>query len=375
LSLSSSIDGRLWLSVRAAYESSNYSGAIIEATYYLSDLIRNKSGLDSDGAQLVNDAFAGVSPIIRVNTLHTQSDRDEQKGVHLLLLGFYTAIRNPRSHEKRSDTVETADALISFVNYLTGLIDKARSPFDAEQMVEKVLDPLFGPSAQYADLIVAQIPKRKLLDIGIQVFRHRGEAPETNLELFFKSAMKVLSDDEQASFWRVVSEDLEIATEHSEFISIIRIAKTHWDQVSEIARLRTEHLLIGSVREGEYDATNQMCAKGVLGTWAAEISTKMVLKKEYANAVAGRILSHHPKAREYAFQYHFSAVRGICPEPSRRLVDKLRELLGAKDSSAYYALSFVSSGNRADDKWVAALEDSYKACASHFEISDDDIPF
>ena len=106
MNLSSSIDERLWLSVRATYEATNYSGAILDSIYFLSDVIRDKSGLDSDGLQLVGAAFSGTNPIIKVNPLHTQSDQDEQKGVHFLLMGIYSAIRNPRSHGRQSDTVE-----------------------------------------------------------------------------------------------------------------------------------------------------------------------------------------------------------------------------------------------------------------------------
>lgn len=377
MDLSSSVDERLWLSVRAAYESGNYSGAVLEATYYLSDLIRNKSGLDTDGAQLINDTFAGASPIVRINSLHTQSDRDEQKGVHLLLLGFYTAIRNPRSHEKREDSAETADALICFVNYLAGLIDKARSPFDAEQIIGKVKDPLFGPSSRYADLIVAKIPKRKLQDIAIEVFRSRANVPEKNLTLFFESAIKTLSSEEQTTLWEVASEELESATEESEFISIIRIVKAHWGKITDLARLRTEHLLISSVREGLCASSgyNSKCVGGEFGTWASEISMQMILKNEYATAVINKILSSKQGARAYALQYHIDALRKVSPEPDIRVVKRLNELLAERDGAAFAALWFVGFVDSTDDKWVSALKDNYQGYVSSLEINDEDIPF
>ena len=265
MNLSSEISERLWLAVRATYEAGNFSGAILDSINFLGDVIRDKSGLDSDGVALIGPAFSGTNPVIKINSLQTQSDQDNQKGVHFLLMGLYSAIRNPRSHGKRSDTVESANAIICFVDYLLGLIDKARSPFDAEQMMEKVLDPLFSPSEHYADLIVAQIPKRKLFDIAVQVFRCRAEMPEKNLDLFWNAAMKVLSEDEKTSLWQIISEVLESAIDESDFISVIKIAKKHWEHLSEIARLRTEHLLIKSVSEGEYDEAKQKCIKGALG--------------------------------------------------------------------------------------------------------------
>src|ERR1700723_1018020 len=100
LNLSSVISERLWLAVRGTYEVGNYSGAILDSIYFLSDVIRDKSGLESDGLQLVGAAFSGANPIVKVNSLHSPSDQDEQKGVHFLLMGLYSAIRNPRSHGK-----------------------------------------------------------------------------------------------------------------------------------------------------------------------------------------------------------------------------------------------------------------------------------
>lgn len=75
MSLAGSIDERLWLAIQASYEAGDYSSAILDCVFYLSELIRNKSGLDTDGNSLVGDAFGGANPIIKVNSLHTESER------------------------------------------------------------------------------------------------------------------------------------------------------------------------------------------------------------------------------------------------------------------------------------------------------------
>lgn len=75
MSLAGSIDERLWLAIQASYEAGDYSSAILDCVFYLSELIRNKSGLDTDGNSLVGGAFGGANPIIKVNSLHTESER------------------------------------------------------------------------------------------------------------------------------------------------------------------------------------------------------------------------------------------------------------------------------------------------------------
>jgi uncharacterized protein (TIGR02391 family) len=154
MSLSGSIDERLWAAVQAAYDTGNYSGAIVDSVFYLSELIRNKSGLDSDGNALIGSAFGGQNPIIKVNSLYTESERDEQRGIEQLLRGIYTAIRNPRSHEKRTDSAETADILITFIGWVASLIDKSKSPFDTQQIIGSVFDRHFAQNERYADLLV-----------------------------------------------------------------------------------------------------------------------------------------------------------------------------------------------------------------------------
>jgi uncharacterized protein (TIGR02391 family) len=378
LNLSSTINERLWTAIRGTYEAGNYSGAILDSIYFLSDVIRDKSGLESDGLQLVGSAFSGANPIIKINSLHTQSDQDEQKGIHFLLMGIYSAIRNPRSHEKRIDTVETADAIIYFVDYIHGLIDKARSPFDADEVLRKVFDPLFGQSEKYADLIVGKVPARKLLDILIQVFHRRTEPPGRNVELFIKSSLKVLNDVELYSFWQVVSESLENATTDAEFRTVISIAQNDWEKIAEIARLRAEHRFIESIREGEYNNIKKVCTKGSLGTWATRIVDKMDLNQEYRLAVASRLMSIIPAARAYAYQYHFDTYRRLQTVPWLPVLNSLKRYLKEQDQMTYNALIFVEGdifASETDEKWIAALKEDYAAFVPNVELSDDDIPF
>lgn len=378
MNLSSTINERLWTAIRGTYEAGNYSGAILDSIYFLSDVIRDKSGLESDGLQLVGSAFSGANPIIKINSLHTQSDQDEQKGIHFLLMGIYSAIRNPRSHEKRIDTVETADAIIYFVDYIHGLIDKARSPFDADEVLRKVFDPLFGQSEKYADLIVGKVPARKLLDILIQVFHRRTEPPGRNVELFIKSSLKVLNDVELYSFWQVVSESLENATTDAEFRTVISIAQNDWEKIAEIARLRAEHRLIESIREGEYNNIKKVCTKGSLGTWATRIVDKMDLNQEYRLAVASRLMSIIPAARAYAYQYHFDTYRRLQTVPWLPVLNSLKRYLKEQDQMTYNALIFVEGdifASETDEKWIAALKEDYAAFVPNVELSDDDIPF
>ena len=75
--------------------------AIREASIALEDVIRQKSGLNEHGKKLVGNAFSykdESQPLIALNNLETESERNEQEGVQLMLLGFFQSIRNISAH-------------------------------------------------------------------------------------------------------------------------------------------------------------------------------------------------------------------------------------------------------------------------------------
>lgn len=76
----------------------NYFHAVFEATKGVAQYIRNKTGLTSDGAKLVDDAFSIQRPLLAFNTLQTETEQSEQKGFANLLKGFFGAVRNPHAH-------------------------------------------------------------------------------------------------------------------------------------------------------------------------------------------------------------------------------------------------------------------------------------
>jgi uncharacterized protein (TIGR02391 family) len=76
----------------------NYFHAVLEAVKGVAERIRQLSGLVSDGAELVNEAFALKAPILAVNRLVTDSEKSEQKGFAQLLVGLFGMVRNPTAH-------------------------------------------------------------------------------------------------------------------------------------------------------------------------------------------------------------------------------------------------------------------------------------
>lgn len=86
---------------RAELMQNNYFHAVFEATKGLAQRIREKAGIAEDGVALVNSVFLSNPPVLAFNTLRTETERSEQRGVAELLKGCFSAIRNPLAHEPK----------------------------------------------------------------------------------------------------------------------------------------------------------------------------------------------------------------------------------------------------------------------------------
>lgn len=108
----------------------NYFHSVFEATKSVADKIRLKTGLNSDGASLVDDAFTFRKkiPLLALNTLQTESEQSEQKGFMNLLKGLFGTFRNTTAHAPKIKwCISEIDALdiLSMVSLVHRRLDEA----------------------------------------------------------------------------------------------------------------------------------------------------------------------------------------------------------------------------------------------------------
>lgn len=116
----------------------NYFHAVFEATKSVAEKVRSKTGLTTDGAALVDEAFSFKSvPHLALNTLQTESEKSEQKGFMNLLKGLFGTFRNTTAHApKIMWSIEEEDALdiLSLVSLVHRRLDKA---IEAKKIYER----------------------------------------------------------------------------------------------------------------------------------------------------------------------------------------------------------------------------------------------
>ncbi len=303
MNLQTHIRSELWLAISNTYQAENYSHAILDAMHYLSNTLREKTGVDGDGVSLVGQALSGDSPRLRLSKLQTETEKNIQKGIEHILRGMYWAIRNPRSHEQAEDTKDTADAIIYFINYLLGIIDRSVEPFTLPKFLARVFDPDFVSSERYAELLAGEIPASKRLDTLIEIYRQRDQGDGNKLAYIVRAVIKKLTDEQVAQFLAVVSDDLKTTQDEPPVRSALQILPPKlWSNIAEVVRLRIETKLIRSIQDGKAYLRSQK-VDGALGTWAREFLQFFTLREQVGHVLLEKLEGKDENGRLYVARF------------------------------------------------------------------------
>ncbi|MCP2240241.1 TIGR02391 family protein [Thermoanaerobacterium thermosaccharolyticum] len=104
----------------------NYFHAVFESCKAFDKYVREKSGIDKHGTDLMTNALSLKGPL-KLNKQITETEKNEQEGLMHLCVGLMRAIRNPESHEPKLDwNISREDALdiLSLISFLYRQIDK-----------------------------------------------------------------------------------------------------------------------------------------------------------------------------------------------------------------------------------------------------------
>ena len=111
---------------------SEFTSAAREAFVTVENAIKAKSGLDLHGADLAAKALSFTydnenglikSPLIAINDLTTESKRNEQKGLQLLIMGFFTGQRNLYIHNDVSTSNTNVISILYEASFILNLLD------------------------------------------------------------------------------------------------------------------------------------------------------------------------------------------------------------------------------------------------------------
>jgi len=109
------------------FKDGHYNLSIFESFKALNNFVKEKSErTDLDGKDLMAKVFSKNNPILKLNSLTTDSEINEQEGFMFLFMGSMVGVRNPRAHEeiKESDPYKALE-YIAFASLLAKRIDES----------------------------------------------------------------------------------------------------------------------------------------------------------------------------------------------------------------------------------------------------------
>ena len=363
------IEERLWNFIKRSYNSEDYKNAILDSIQFVGDIIRDKSGLDNDGNQLVGSAFGGSNPKIKLNKLKTESEKNVQKGIESILRGIYSAYRNPRSHSNINDTEQDAFEIIIFINHLLKLIDKSKGKFSTELFLKRVFDKDFVQNKKYAELLVKEVPKNKAFETSIEIFRNKETGKIHNLRLVWESLQSELSEEEVNEILKLVSEELRFTDSLNQVIRCIALFSSKWEIIDEDARFRAENKLIQIIPEAEKNYHGQTNESGVYASWLKSIVKVSLLRGEIAFKLYESLESRDESRQRFVIDFFGYQL------------DELEEDLLFESYKDVFKKE-LSNGNRLIFDWVSNYYNKNKRKELETEIEnfvearpEDDLPF
>ena len=324
------LDPDLLAAVRVPLESGAYSDAVLWAFRHLTEALRTASGESGDGQQLVGRVLGGSTPLVRINNFATESETNEQKGVEQIIRGMYQGFRNPRAHDPYTDTEDFCIRILIMVDTLTQILRRNVTTFDVGSFVDRVYDPYFVPSEEYADALVEQVPSTRLLDVFSGTLVRRQESEAKKLAFAFRALYRRLSPEELSGAAAAIGDALRSETDESRIAELFRLLRADmWGMLPTDVRLRMEQIIRDECRKGHFDAYTH-ATRGALGTWGNTFGRHFSTKAELVEVLRSLLYSSW-YTQNYVGTYYLAALPAI--------VDAPEEVSEIADGMAYALLT------------------------------------
>lgn len=252
LAIEIKIDDDLFKKIQPEYEAVNYTSAIKTAILYLTEEIRERTDLDSDGESLVTKAFSEKAPLIKINRLETESEKSEQIGFMNLLQGLYKAIRNPRNHNLKVDTKAECDELLTFINMLVRTIKASKSKFDYQDFLSLVNDMYFRSGKTYATELVKSIPSGKSVDVALKLVSEIQLNNCNNIGWTVRAIKIQMVEEERDLFFPLLDQILLRTQDFNVVRASTIIMGEDWTNLSKTTRIRLESMLFEALKRSEF---------------------------------------------------------------------------------------------------------------------------
>lgn len=306
----------LWKAIQAHYERDDFTEAVRDAVFHVSELLREKSGLeDKDGSKLIDAALMGNNPAIVISKNETTTEKDFQQGIAYSFKGIMQAIRNPLSHEKTVYSREDAEAIILYINFLLNQVDHSGGFTKIESITSLLYDEDTPSSAEYAELLLKEVPIKKRYDLLVELYNDRENLRQHSLSNFISKLYDSLSKASKADFVRLLNSSLlTCKDDYALRMYIHYFMEKTYSELDKLVQLRIESFLLKAVRAGKMITTvdsqtkkpdRDCISEATLATWIDDPGLVHLLgnANEIFNALLYKIQTGTEAEEEFVFEY------------------------------------------------------------------------
>lgn len=378
----------VWGIIKDNYEKRSYTIALTNLIQYANEITREKSGLSLDNTKLMEAAFLGQNPKLKINKFQTETEKDIQSGVGYLLKGLCLAVRNPRAHERYNDNKETADTIILFINYVLEFVRDSKQPALVEDWLNFVFDENFNNTKEYAEIVLLEIPEKKRYELLVSIFRYRERVKPNLLNNLVNKLMDIIKSDELQEFLDNLNKELLYCCDDNNlrmFLSLFPPEK--WSFLIPLTKLRIEHMIQKSLEQAMMcyendgyagDADYTCNSLGALSTWSVKFLNYFDNKETVYRIIGNKLSDEDVDVRNFVIKYYKEIIFSDESIKNASLKYGIKNSLKFFDKEAYDHFDFLC--NFVEEKEIIeAFGKEVEIAKVHFDELDRkdeyDIPF
>ncbi len=242
-------------SIKTHYENKDYTEVVRDALLCLTTEIRKKSDLkDNDGVDLINKAFSEKNPLIKINKLETENDKNKHRGIMDLSKGLIEYFRNPMSHSKQEYSKEIADAILVLLDeVILEEVVGSKSINSIDDWYLEVTNELFPNTERYAKNLISTIPSNKYFELAVMLYKNRNNITKLK-DKIIDELVNNLSEKEFHDYCEVIENDLFGDITEKDIISSLKFISTNiWNKLSDLAKTKIEDVAKEDISNLELD--------------------------------------------------------------------------------------------------------------------------
>ena len=376
----------LWKAIQAHYERNDYTEAVRDAVFHMSEVLREKSGIaDKDGTKLVEVALLGNNPAILVNKNETTTEKDFQQGIGFAFKGIMQSVRNPLSHESFQYIQDEAEVLILYINFLLNQVDKSGGRTKIDSIIDLLFDDDFTDTQEYAELLLEEVPVRKRYDLLLELYQKREKLPQNKLRNFLMVLYASLTKAAKSDFVHVVSSSLMRCKDDKELRMYFHyFMDDTYSEIDRLAQLRVEDLIYKSIEQGAYEEVLDSRSgvvewecnrKGTLSTWVDD-KLDLLSNRKKIEGLLFRKLNRGYGEQKFVFECFMSAIDKKPSEFDESEISAIEwELKNGNELFYDWLRIYIEFWE--DEEYIKVFGEAYEQCRCKIEegSKEDELPF